>query len=246
MNRPPARRASRICRNCSRGELTKLAMPRTWPAIARTFQPGQQVGARPVLASRLRIASRKRSYSVAASRIAVAWSSRAATGVRKLDPAGGTGVMRAARSVLVVMPWARVRLRYSRTAARTRRPVRAARLAQSPSYDEPCMIASRLGSSSASRRRVAGTAGPSEVWPKICSASTAASRTSCDGDRRAVTDLGHHVAAEQRAGLLLEQHVRLPVVRHVRSCDLPHACAAHRGTASRRPAARAAAGRSCR
>jgi hypothetical protein len=42
------------------------------------------------------------------------------------------------------------------------------------------------------------------------------------GDRRSVTDLGTQVPAEERAGLLFEEHVRLPVVGHVGCGHLEH------------------------
>ena len=46
------------------------------------------------------------------------------------------------------------------------------------------------------------------------------------GERRAGADLGEQVAAQQRAGRLLEQHLGLPAVGHVRRRDLAHPLAA--------------------
>ena len=55
---------------------------------------------------------------------------------------------------------------------------REQRFAPSPLYDEPCMIASVLGSSSASRRIVGAVFGVRHVEPNMSSACAAASTTS--------------------------------------------------------------------
>ena len=46
------------------------------------------------------------------------------------------------------------------------------------------------------------------------------------GERQRGAGLAEQVAAEQRAGGLLEEHLGLPAVGHVRRGDLPHALAA--------------------
>jgi hypothetical protein len=50
------------------------------------------------------------------------------------------------------------------------------------------------------------------------------------GHRRAVAELRAQVTAEQRPGLLLVEHVRLPVMGHVRRRDLDHAALQRRTT----------------
>ena len=66
------------------------------------------------------------------------------------------------------------------------------------------------------RRRVGGEAGGAE---HVLGGERRADQVGVVHERRAVADLGEEVAAEQRAGGLVEEHLRLPAVGHVRRRD---------------------------
>ena len=189
----------------------------------------------------------KSSYSRAASRIA---TSRDSAGVR-----GDAATVPFAAAVITRCrpghraPGAAGRAGpppRSRSAPRRRRPSGAAALAQSPSNDEPCMMARRVGfeigeppvrrrHGRAERRLVEQVLGRDGGLEDVVA-----------GHGGAVAELGEQVAEEEGPGLLLEEQVGLPVVRHVRRRDLDDAP----GEATRRrcrapprpPAARGARG----
>ena len=79
------------------------------------------------------------------------------------------------------------------------------------------MIASVVGARSPSARSVAaGVRAPATIAWNIASAAIAGSTTSSVVSAGPAAELGEQVAAQQRAGGLLEQHLGLPAVGHVR------------------------------
>ena len=80
------------------------------------------------------------------------------------------------------------------------------------------MSASVRGSRSASRRSVGAVSGGERGRAEhVLGVERGLDEVGVVDERRAVADLGEQVAAEERAGGLVEQHLGLPAVGHVRA-----------------------------
>ena len=103
---------------------------------------------------------------------------------------------------------------------RRRRPASRRALAQSPTKAGPCMRASVRGARSARRRSVGAVDGREAGGAEhVLGGEGRADHVDVVHERRAVAELAQQVAAEQGAGGLVEEHLGLPAVGHVRGGD---------------------------